>query len=390
MPGTSETLSIEEARRIVLLAQGLRGPRARGGVPAIVRRLGAVQLDTISVLARSHELVAYARLGSVGRDRVERAYWGRGSRTFEYWSHAACVLPLEDWPAYAVTRRSWRARGKRWHVLEDHDKSCAGVLARLRDEGPRTANELGGAKKGGPWWDWSETKIAAEWLLDIGELVCRERRGFARVYDLAERAIPPDLRSQEWTDETCALRLVTAAGRSLGVATEADLAVYHGLPRPLVRRVLPSTALVPVAVEGWAKGAYADPDALGWLGTRARGRTVMLSPFDSLLWYRERVERLFGLRHRLEAYTPKAKRIFGYFAMPVLAGTRIVGLVDPARDGDALVARQVTLLDPGGWAHVARALADAAAWVGCTRVTVERVEPASAAADLARALGHQA
>ncbi len=386
MPGTSETLSIEEARRIVLLAQGLRGPRAGGSVPAMLRRLGAVQLDTISVLARSHELVAYARLGAVGRTRVERAYWGRGSSTFEYWSHAACVLPLEDWPAYGVTRRSRRARGRRWHVLEDHDKSCADVLARLRAEGPLTANELGGAKKGGPWWDWSETKIAAEWLLDIGELACRERRGFARVYDLAERAIPPDLRSQEWSDERCALRLVTAAGHSLGVATEADLAVYHGLPRALVRHVLPNTSLVPVAVEGWANDAFADPDALGAIGTRARGRNVMLSPFDSLLWYRERVERLFGLRHRLEAYTPKAKRIFGYFAMPVLAGTRIVGLVDPARVGDALVARQVTLLDPDSSPQVALALTEAATWVGCTRVTVERVEPASSSVALTRAL----
>ena len=155
---------------------------------------------------------------------------------------------------------------------------------------------------------------------------------------------------QEWSDEKCALRLVTAAGRSLGVATEADLAVYHGLSRSLVRRVLPSTALVPVAVEGWAQGAFADPDGLGSLGMRARGRNVMLSPFDSLLWYRDRVERLFGLRHRLEAYTPKAKRTFGYFAMPVLAGTRFVALVDPARDGDALVAKQVTLLDPGACA----------------------------------------
>ena len=264
------------------------------------------------------------------------------------------------------------------------------MLARLRAEGPLTANELGGAKKGGPWWDWSETKIAAEWLLDIGELVCRERRGFARVYDLAERAIPPDLRSQEWSDEHSALHLVTAAGRALGVATEADLAVYHGLSRRLVRRVLPATPLVPVAVEGWTMGAFADPDALGAITGRVRGRTVMLSPFDSLLWYRERVERLFGLRHRLEAYTPKAKRTFGYFAMPVLAGTRIVALVDPARDGDTLVARQVTLRDANAARQVAIALAEAATWVGCTRVALERVEPASAAADLTRALDARA
>jgi hypothetical protein len=379
----AEMLSLEEARRAALRAQGLRGRRTtEGGVPGMLRRLGAVQLDTISVLARSHELVAYARQGPIGRTRVERAYWGPASATFEYWSHAACVVPLEDWPAYAFKRRARLAKGKRWHTLEEHDKSCRAVIDRLRGEGALTANEMGGAKKGGPWWDWSETKIAAEWLLDIGELVCRERRGFQRVYDLAERAVPADLLAQEWTDEQCARRLVAAAGSSLGVATEADLAVYHGLPRPLVRRALPSTDLVEVAVAGWTQPAYADPAALAALGTRARGRTVLLSPFDSLIWYRDRLERLFGLRHRLEAYTPKEKRVYGYFAMPVLAGTRIVALVDPGRQGDELIAKQVTLLRPAAAADVARALVDAASWVRCTRLVIQRVEPGSARREL--------
>ena len=375
-----DTLSIDEARRVALSAQGLRGALVTsGGVPAMVRRLGAVQLDTISVLARSHELVAYARLGAVGRERIEKAYWGPKSATFEYWSHAACLLPLEDWPAYEFKRRIRRAKGRRWHTLEDRDKTCGEVVARLRAEGPLTAGELGGAKKGGPWWDWSEVKIAAEWLLDIGELVCRERRGFARVYDLAERAIPAELLGQEWGNEECAVRLVAAAGRSLGVATEADLAVYHGLPRPLVRSVVSSSGLTEVSVEGWKQVAYADPLALSKLGVRARGRNVLLSPFDSLIWYRDRVERLFDLRHRLEAYTPKQRRVYGYFAMPVLAGTHIVGLVDPGRRGDAFVAKQVTLLRSGTAAPVAAALSAAASWVGSTSVVLERVEP-----DLAR------
>jgi len=348
--------------------------------------LGAVQLDTISVLARSHELVAYARLGAIGRARVERGYWGRGSATFEYWSHAACILPLEDWPAYEVTRRARRARGRRWHVLQERDKSCDEVVARLRAEGPLTANGLGGAKKGGPWWDWSDTKIAAEWLLDIGELVVRERRGFQRVYDLAERAIPGDLLAQDWSDEACAAHLVASAGRALGVATPTDLARYHGLPVRLVRAALADVPLVEVAVEGWPQRAYADPDALATLGGRARGRDVLLSPFDSLNWYRERLARLFGLRHRLEAYTPKAERTFGYFAMPVLSGTAMVGLVDPGRRGDALVAKQVTLLRPDAADPVARALAEAATWVGSGEVVVERVEPAAAKGRLTRQL----
>src|SRR3984957_14891182 len=133
----TDTLSMHDARRIALTAQGLRGARVtKGGVPAMLRRLGAVQLDTISVLARSHELVAYARMGAVGRRRVEQAYWGPKSETFEYWSHAACVLPLEDWPAYEFKRRQRRAKGKRWHVLEERDKTCNEVRARLRDDGP--------------------------------------------------------------------------------------------------------------------------------------------------------------------------------------------------------------------------------------------------------------
>jgi uncharacterized protein len=378
MSCTTDELSIREARRIALSAQGLRGRSAGGGVPAMVRRLGAVQLDTISVLARSHELVAYARHGAVGRSAVERAYWGRGSATFEYWSHAACVIPLEDWPLYEFKRRARRAKGKRWHDLADRERTCAEVVSRLRADGPLTANQLGGAKRSGVWWDWSETKIAAEWLLDVGELVCRERRGFQRIYDLTERAIPAQLRETELADEACAVRLVAAAGRSLGLGTLGDLAVYHGLPQRLVRVVLPDAGLVPVRVEGWKPLAYADPTALAALGRRAKGRSLLLSPFDSLCWYRNRLERLFGVRHRLEAYTPRHQRTYGYFAMPVLGDTEIVGLVDPGRHEGALVAKQVTLFRADGVGHVAAALGAAARWVGCDRVVVERVAPSTA------------
>ena len=382
MVPASADLSLAEARRLGLASQGLHGPRLSGGPKAMVRHLGAVQLDTISVLARSHELVAYARFGAVPRQKIELAYWGKGSETFEYWSHAACVVPLEDWPFYEFKRRARRAKGKRWHLLEDRQKSCAAVVAQLRAEGPLTAKQLGGAKRGGPWWDWSETKIAAEWLLDIGEVVCRERRGFQRVYDLVERAIPAPLAELDPSDEECAVRLVGAAGRALGVATEADLAVYHGIPRKLVRQVLGDTDLVKVTVEGWSQAGYADPAALEGLGQRSRGRSVLLSPFDSLIWYRGRAEMLFGLRHRLEAYTPAPKRLFGYFAMPVLAGTRFVGLVDPGRDGDTLVAKQVTLQTPDAARHVARALVEAASWVGSNQIAIGRVEPAERAAEL--------
>jgi uncharacterized protein len=377
---------VAEARRVALFAQGLSGPRRPGGPAAMVRQLGGVQLDTISVLARSHELVAYARHGSIQRQKIEQAYWGPASATFEYWSHAACVLPLEEWPAYAFKRRRALAKGRRWHQLEDMAKSCGGVRDRLRSEGPLTANELGGAKRGGVWWDWSEVKIAAEWLLDTGELVCRERRGFQRVYDLATRAIPESLTELEWSDEECATRLVEVAGRALGLATIADLAAYNGVPQALVRRVIGSASLEPLRVAGWSLPTFAAPGALDVLGQRVKGRTLLLSPFDSLLWFRPRAERLFGIRHRLEAYVPRHKRQYGYFAMPVLAGSKFVGLVDPGRVGNALVAKQVTLQTGDAVRHVARALTEAASWVGRDRIVVERVEPASGKPELERLL----
>jgi hypothetical protein len=376
-------LTAGEARRVALYAQGLLGPRLRGGPAATLRRLGGVQLDTISVLARSHELVAYARHGPMRRAAIEDAYWGTSSATFEYWSHAACILPLEDWPLYAITRRARLARGRRWHLLEDEASSCADVVARLRAEGPLAARELGGAKKGGVWWDWSEIKIAAEWLLDTGVLVCRQRRGFQRVYDLAERAIPAALAQQERSDEECAIALVEAAGRSLGVATAGDLAVYKGLPTAVVQRVLGATDLVPVTVDGWAKQAFVAPGATDVLNRKVRGRSLLISPFDSLAWDRARTERLFGFQHRLEAYVPRHKRVYGYFAMPVLGGTTFVGLVDPGRRGRTLVAKQVSLQTRDAARHVAAALIEAAAWVGSDDIVVERVDPAERTGELA-------
>src|SRR5260370_12421112 len=180
----------------------------------MLHRLGAVQLDTISVLARSHELVAYSRLGPQPRDKVELAYWPpRKPGGFEYWAHAACILPLQQWPCFAFRRRAFRARGIRWHEVPEH--ACAEVLARLRAEGPLTATQLGGAKGGGEWWDWSEVKIAVEWLLDIGEVVCVRRTGWRRVYDLPERVIPAGYLGAEPTDEECLTQLASVAARAL-------------------------------------------------------------------------------------------------------------------------------------------------------------------------------
>ncbi|MER7492747.1 crosslink repair DNA glycosylase YcaQ family protein [Streptomyces pharetrae] len=386
-PRPATPLSADEARRIALRAQGLLGiPNRRAGVRGILRHLGAVQLDTISVLARSHELVPYARLGPVGRTTVEDAYW-KDTHAFEYWSHAACILPIEEWPHFAFRRRAYRNRPHWNHDLPDgtYDR----VIKQLREEGPLTATELGGAKKTSEWWDWSGTKVAAERALMYGEVVCVERRGWKRVYDLAERAVPSDLLHDDLDDRECLRRLVRLAGEALGVGTRADIADYHRLKGDQVDAVIADSGLVPVTVEGWGKQAWADPAALE-TPPRGRHRTTLLSPFDSLIWERARTERIFGFTHRLEAYVPKQKRVHGYFAMPVLAGGRLVGRVDPAREGHTLVAKQITLDGPKAVPSVAQALLEAASWVKCTNVRVERVDApdlrAPLVAELTRAL----
>ena len=413
-PAAEVTITPEEARRMTLRAQGFLGATpwrpTRSGVAAMLRRVGAVQLDTISVLARSHELVAYARLGPVTREQIEQAYWHLAKpAAFEYWAHAACVLPIEQWPAFAFRRRAFRARGVRWH--QSHQETCEKVLARLRAEGPLTATQLGGAKAGGPWWDWSDVKIAVEWLLDTGDVICVRRTGWRRVYDLPERVLPSEILGLELTDRECVAALAGVAARALGVVTHADLVDYHRLNFPsgkkgqftrLVADAAIAAGLVPVAIAGAADPAraqvraqvraparapaWADPAALEQIADRGRHRVTLLSPFDSLVWDRKRTLRMFGFEHSLEAYVPKHKRLHGYFTMPLLAGGQLVGRVDPAREGKTLVARKVSLERASAAEPMAQALREAARWVGCDDVRVEQIEPAEHASRLAAAL----
>ena len=403
-------LSADEARRAALWAQGLLGskttPKSEAkleqAVVGLLEHLGAVQLDTISVLARSHELVAYARLGAIGRTSVEAAYWN-GENAFEYWSHAACILPMSEWPWFAFRRRAYARKGQRWHGVPT--KALKGIITRLQAEGPLTTKDLGGAKKSGYWWDWSEAKIAMEWLLDIGEVVVARRSGWRRVYDLPDRVVPERLREQrDWVDSDgihgpsdgeCLRRLVMLGGHSVGVGTAADIADIHRLGVTETMAHIDDTDLVEVRVKGWGQRAWASPQALDWLATasRERSRTTLLSPFDSLIWNRDRMERLFGMEHRIEAYTPAPKRVHGYFAMPVLHGGRLVARVDPGREKDVVVGKRVTLEVgrsgkpvAGAVEGTARALREAAAWVGAGDVRVDEVVPASAKREVRAAL----
>ncbi|GAC1461824.1 MAG: crosslink repair DNA glycosylase YcaQ family protein [Candidatus Limnocylindrales bacterium] len=385
-------LSAGDARRLVLRAQGLIGRPPEEGVRPMLRRLGAVQLDTISVLARSHELVAYARLGPVGRAAVEEAYWGRPARAFEALAHAMCILPIELWPYLAARRRR---SARRTHPSRPHDsRAMKQVVAELEARGPLTASDLGGSRSKDPrpenvWWHWSPEKVALERLLAVGTVVCVERVAWRRVYDLAERAIPPRLLARDPDDASCHAKLIALAAERLGVGTLDDLRGYFGgMYREQAAAAIDAAGLIPVRVAGWTAPAWAGPVALAALGAgaeRGRHRTTLLSPFDSLVWDRARLLRIFGLAHKLEAYTPAAERVHGYFAMPVLAGGRIVGRVDPGRDGTTLIAKRVSAA-LGTEPAIARALVEAAGWVGCDAIRVTETRPTALRVPLRRAL----
>ncbi|MCX6431323.1 MAG: winged helix DNA-binding domain-containing protein [Actinobacteria bacterium] len=386
-----------DARRVALWSAGLLSsePTPSAAVRSSARRqteivrsmlgaLGAVQLDTISVLARSHELIAYARYGAIRRTAIEQAYWEDG-HAFEYWSHAACILPMESWPLFAFRRRHYQRKGQRWHGVPTKDLNALRRL--IRESGPITTSDVGGAKRGGEWWDWSDSKIALEGLLDVGEIVVSRRVGWRRTYDLAENVVPDALLHDDLDDDACMAALVAAGARVMGVGTAGDIADVHRLPRAVVARHAEEAGLIPVSVAGWPK-AWATPDAVTWLaqGARDRHRTTMLSPFDPLVWYRDRLERIFGMRHRIEAYTPAHRRVHGYFAMPVLHQGKVVARVDPKRNGADLHARRVTLESSSAASlrGTALALREAAAWVGAERVVIDEVVPGTAAAGLRR------
>jgi len=418
---STEEISADEARLLALRAQGLlarvgadRDPPSPsdGGadVLAMLHQVSAVQLDTISVLARSHELVAYARLGPVGRKTVEQTYWGEPALTFEYLGHAGCIFPLEMWPYFAFRRRAMQRRlgeqlsgtggasASRWRsVAVTFDE----VRARLR-EGPVTASELGGARgDAGIWWNWSAAKTGIELLYRLGEVVCTTRKSWKRIYDLPERALPPDLLQRELSDEECFVYLVRRAAQALGVGTKRDIAAYFGLTttwlgspqnaRRLLDTAIEACGLIPVRVEGWKEMAFLDPEVLGRDGAEEH-RTTLLSPFDSLIWRGpvppegERSQRLFGFSLPFEPYVPRERRAHGYFSMALLVEGRLVGHVDPAREGRTLVARAVSLDDASAVDALAAALREAAAWVGCDAIRVERVEPPTAAIEIIRAI----
>ncbi len=349
-----ESVSIAEARRIALAAQQFqprrKPPKSVQALTDLVRALGAVQIDSVNVLTRSHYLPLFSRCGAYDRALLERAAYDPGERQlFEYWGHEASFLPLERYPLFRWRMERARRGEGTWGRLKkfatEHREAVAAVREQIRERGALGAGEIEGAKRGpGGWWGWSETKEILEWLFWTGEVTTAQRRNFERLYDLTERVIPSDLMNVTVAKEAAQRELMTIAARALGVATMIDLRAYFRIPTAdaahRVHELVEAGVLVPVVVEGWKQLAYRHCDAKV---SRAADATALLSPFDSLVWERPRTERLFDFHYRLEIYTPAHKRQHGYYVLPFLCGGRLVGRVDLKSDRE-----QGRLLVKGG------------------------------------------
>lgn len=350
-----ERITPAQARRIALAAQGFGIPRPvrvdAGHLRRTIERLGLHQIDSVNVLARAHYLPAFSRLGAYDRTLLDRAAWGRPGerRLFEYWAHEASLLPLDLHPflrwRMARADRGEAGYGRMRVFARERRADAMKVLERIAAEGPLTASALDTGRTG--WWEWSDSKTALEWLFYAGHLTTRtRRRTFERVYDLAERVVPPAILALPTPTEADAHRvLIERSARALGVATAGELRDYFRLgpedARAAITALVEEGVLQPVAIEGWP-AAFLHRDARR---PRRIEERALLAPFDPLVWERARTERLFGFRYRIEIYTPVEKRQHGYYVLPFLLDEAIVARVDlkADRQGSRLLVHAIHL-----------------------------------------------
>ncbi|KZM72380.1 winged helix-turn-helix domain-containing protein [Nocardia terpenica] len=389
------TMTAAAARRTALAAQGFAAPRPtatpdRRAIGRVLEKTQLLQLDSVSAVVRAHYAPVFSRIGGYDRDLLDEAAWShsarRPRRLVEYWAHEAALLPVEDWPL--MRWRMTRYRDGRWggarSVLERNPTLPKDVLDVIGEFGACTAGEvekhleLDRPRSKDHWgWNYSDTKVVCEVLFATGELSVAQRVGFQRHYDLAERVLPPEVLAREVEEADAVRELVRRAADALGIATEPDLRDYYRLHRrqtePAIADLVDAGELEPVLVDGWDRPAYLRAGAR--IPRRVQG-AALLCPFDPLIFFRPRTERLFDFHYRIEIYTPEPKRVHGYYVFPFLLDGELVARVDlRAERGSG------RLLVPGAFAEtgrdggyiaaeLARSLREMADWLGLDTVEV--------------------
>jgi len=386
-------LTAAQARRVAVAAQGFAdarpgGPITRAHLRRLISRIQVLQLDSVSVAVRAHYAPVFSRLGPYDRDVLDQAAWAHSARSprllVEYWAHEAALMAVDDWPL--MRWRMGHYRHGRWgtHIVKANPKLADKIVAAIAEIGPSTAGQieahLSTAPRGprGDWWgSRSDTKWVAEALFAAGTLTTATRVGFARHYDLAERVIPAEVLAREVSEDDAVRELALRAATALGVATEADIRDYFrlaaGQAKPAIAKLVADGELEQVDVDGWSNPAYLVAGQT--IPRRDRG-TALLCPFDPLIFFRPRVERLFGFHYRIEIYTPANKRQYGYYVWPFLLDGELVGRVDLKADRGADALQVVGAFVENGRppSRVAEALAGElhgmAGWLGLAGVTV--------------------
>jgi uncharacterized protein YcaQ len=383
-------LSAAQARRIAVAAQGFNEPRPGGEITRahlrrLISRIQVLQLDSVSVAVRAHYAPVFSRLGPYDRDVLDRAAWGpRSSRLLaEYWAHEAALMAVDDWPLLRWRMRQYRHGRWGTHIVKANPQLVEDVVAAVAELGPSTAGQIEAhlaatpRRKKGTWWTRSDTKWVAEALFASGVLTTATRVGFARHYDLVERVLPASVLAREVDDAEAIRELTVRAATALGVGTEADIRDYFRLSaqqvKPAIAELVADGEIEAVSVDGWSAPAYLPA---GRSVPRLDRGTALLCPFDPLIFFRPRVERLFNFHYRIEIYTPAAKRQYGYYVWPLLVDGQLMARVDLKADRAADTLRVVGAFGepeaPRSRAAAALAgeLQSMATWLGLAGFTV--------------------
>lgn len=383
----AETISLAQARRLAIHCAGLHKPwklsAGKRGAAEVVRKLGYVQIDTISVIERAHNHVLGTRQRGYRSEMIDKLL--REREVFEYWAHAAAYLPMEDYRFYLPRMKNFY----KWRMEEDfrkeNGKLIKEVYQRVAKDGPVMACDFEHNKsERGPWWDWKPAKRALEVLFNTGDLMVSARDKFRRVYDVAERVVPSGVDARAATEEEVGRHFARRALEVHGVATLPEVRKMfnnRGAKQALVEMVEDGD-VVAVRVAGDEEDSYVLPERLEEIPARASKRVHLLSPFDNLTIDRDRLARLFDFEYRIECYTPAAKRKYGYFTLPILWNGRLMGRLDPKaeRKQKRFLVRNL-VLEPKEKAldefvsALAKALWEFARFNGCEEIVVEKTEP---------------
>jgi uncharacterized protein YcaQ len=383
----TETISVQEARLLALAGQGLHQDTAPTSVLDTIDIMGVLQIDSVNVFERAHYMPLFSRLGVYDKAELDKLHGGKNPTLVEYWAHEASFIRTEHYPLFGFrqeyNQRGNRARYEQW--LIENNEFLDWIKNELRTRGPLSSADFEHERaiRKGSWWGWSDVKRALEYMFMYGDVVSGGRASFARLYALPEQVLPKKVLSKQIDSVQARKQLLLKAATAHGVGTVKDLADYFRMTTPsaktLIQELVEDKKLFEVHVDGWKEPAYAVK------GTQLKvpelsDRTTLLSPFDPLVWFRPRTERLWDFHYRIEIYTPEPKRIFGYYTLPLLWNGRIVGRIDLKNDRhsktllvqsawheESLLVKEVPALARDLAAH----LREVALWQGCESIEIK-------------------